>query len=196
MKSVLASVCIAILVVANTACATEGGLEKSRVENLEGGEQEQTIRCEKLWAEIMAEWRKSGGGFQSSLRETRKQIESDKTSRFSRYVRAAWAAQASYEDYDPKKRWPLENEERYLVSDAFSRANSGRFPESCSVIMFDAVLWEELHVARPAGGIYIDFGVSKILKFSDAPDSFVWDSPDAQSWTEFWLLRRLSPSGN
>ena len=196
MKKILTFFISAILAAACGACATKSEWQDGEGGSLEDVAQEEIVRCDRMWVTIMDEWRKNGGGFKSSLQETRRHIENDKSSKFSRYVRATWVAQDSSEEYSGMKRWPLTNEDRYLVSEAFSRANSGILPKGCSTIMLDAVLWKELHLSRPNGGIYIDFGVSKILKFSDAPDSFAWDSPNAQSWTEFWLLRRASESGN
>lgn len=176
------------IIVSASACATQ---IQSSSDELGGDWQIRQAECWNAWSEIIEEWKDNGGGLKLSIVETRHQIANDKRSRFSKYVRAAWAAQARAANRDEMSRWPLSNDELYVAIRAYSDGNPSDPPNNCGYSLLESILWREFVLLGADADGSVSSNGPKIFKFSDAPDTVKWTSPDAPRWTYFWLLRRM-----
>jgi hypothetical protein len=137
-------------------------------------------QCWGAWGALLRDWKARGGGFKSSMRETRRQIAEDQESDFARLVRRAWDRQAMAQA--GRWQWPVEADRIRAVK--WNATGEGYVPANCEgSFWLDDLLWDEL---RFEGG-----DPAQARRFLETPVGMAWESPDAQHWTSYWLFAKI-----
>lgn len=147
--------------------------------------------CIREWNEVFAEWKRNGGGVKASIVATRKQIASDRSSRFAALVRHVWAAQPLQQSRTNAElgAWPISLEvsrelgARELAAFESITPGIGIQEECQTLVWLDGLLWQELLSDRQ--------DETPVRALEETPENMEWTSPYAQQWMRYWLFVRI-----
>lgn len=140
--------------------------------------------CNKVWGDLMDEWRRNGGGILGSLHATREQISSDNKSKFSRIVKEIWMAQR---DSGHGRRlselgsWPISDSDHLDLMESSYAVLQREIPISdCGVLV-----WLQSKILMDISDGDDDGNLRRLV---EVPGSIRWESPWAQQWVEYWIF--------
>lgn len=146
-------------------------------------------KCVAETRSLIKEWKSNGGGYKRSLQAMRKQIQEDKTPKFSVMIRKFWAYQNSLGNLKSKEQlgvWPVSDDDFRSVF--FETVDVSDFISvSCGLSWLSDALHDDVLMVYNSDQ-------SPIIKapLEEFPDDLKWESNQAQLWLKYWLFVNVS----
>lgn len=141
-------------------------------------------KCYSIMRSLLDEWVQYGGGYKSSIHLIREQIKNDEVTKFSSIVKQFWEHQEALGisvNIEKIGSWPISDDKYrtvFFVTDDLSKYDL----DGCSLTWLDDVIYDRVLTQTENGLRRMN---ERIEEF---PDSYKWESRDAQLWFKYWIF--------